>query len=440
MAAVTGQLERTRQEVKQEEGSPEAVASERVASGFSSFSAATAPPSMEQKHANLTRMVFGRRVIEEALATTRITLEEEQGKYFFKLDPPMRADVVPWALAPAKKKEGKEDEGGDLPVAGKYPRLSLWSLAGKMGCPTWDLPAGAGAVGGACPGAKAAQTVILSNERRTMLAADGKLKAEVPGEAGEKPGWGEIVPVKIQDTICGSCYAYVGNYANPNTQAGEIIRYWWVKSCLTSKEGKKQLEDVLVRSILTSKFPVTPYQFKAEPRDGFAPSDKLGGSLKPVRVHSSGDFFDIEYFEVWINVANRVFRLDPTIRFWAPTRMWAMPNFTKQMEKRMDRLESDNFLVRASAYHFNDPAPGAIHPDNAVGSCSIYKEDDLRVKGGKDDRYDISCPIYDAKTPKNQTTCASAPPPAGSGREEEKHGCRACWLMKDKRINYQAHF
>jgi hypothetical protein len=424
MAAVTGHLERTKAQVKEDEG-PDAPGTGETAGAFHGFGASESPPAMEQKHANLTRMVFGRRVIEDTLSQPgqKIELKEVGGKYHFYLDPPLRADVIPWSPAPAKPMKEEWDDP-DLPVAGKYPRLSLWGLAGKMGCPTWDLPAGAGSVGGACPGAQSAQTVILKEDRLKALK-DNKLRAEVPGTPGKKPGWGEIVPVRIEDTICGSCYAYVGQYSQPNVQAGEIIRLWWVKSVLDQGRGQ-EFEDVLVRSILTNSYPVTPYNFN-------------GGPMKPIRIHSSGDFFSKEYLRAWVNVANKVFDIDPTIRFWAPTRMWVLPNWTRYFEEELDKLKGNNFMVRASAYHFNDPAPGKLHPKNAVGSCSIYAVDDARKKGKQDPRYDISCPIYDDKFAKGEKTCAAAPAPKGSGREGER-GCRACWMLEDTRVNYQAHF
>lgn len=422
MAAITGHLERTKAQLKEDEG-PDAPGTGETRGAFKGFGASDSPPSMEQKHANLTRMVFGRRVIEDTLAKTKITLKEDSGKYYFHFDPPLRADVIPWSPAPAKPVREDWDDP-DLPVAGKYPRLSLWGLAGKMGCPTWDLPAGAGAVGGACPGAQSAQTVILKESREKALDK-GNLRVTVPGEPGKKPGWGEIVPVKIEDTICGSCYAYVGQYSQPNVQAREIATFWWVKSVLDNNR-ESEFHDVVVRSILTNSYPKTPYEFN-------------GGMLKPVRIHSSGDFFSREYLRAWVNVANEVYKIDKTIRFWAPTRMWVLPNWKRYFEEELSQLEGNNLMVRASAYHFNDAAPGRLHPDNAVGSCSIYAADDKRLRGQKDERYDISCPIYDDDFPAGEKTCAAAPAPKGSGREGQR-GCRACWMLENARVNYQAHF
>jgi len=441
MAAITGHLERTPKQIREDEG-PGAPGTEESPSGkFNGFGASSTKPTMEQKHANLTRMVFGRRVIEETLAKTKITLREDAGKYYFYLDPPLRADVITWSPAPAKPKKDELLDDPDLPVAGKYPRLSLWGLAGKMGCPTWDIPAGAAAVGGACPGAQSAQTVILKSEREKYLDKSGAIKdvrayekgdlkgkeglVRVPGTPGENPGWGEIVPVKIEDTICGSCYAYVGQYSQPNVQGGEIARYWWIRAMLDSGQSDI-LEDVLVRSILANKYPLTPYEFN-------------GGPLKPVRIHSSGDFFSEKYLRAWVNVANRVWSIDRTVRFWAPTRMWVRPGWNEIFKEELGRLEGNNLMVRASAYHFNDPAPGKLHPKNAAGSCSIYEQDDKRKRGQQDERYDISCPIYDGDFPAGEKTCAAAPAPKGSGREGQR-GCRACWIMKDARVNYQAHF
>lgn len=44
-------------------------------------------------------------------------------------------------------------------------------------------------------------------------------------------------------------------------------------------------------------------------------------TLVAVRIHPSGDFYDIEYVQKWISIARRM----PNIKFWAYTRSWRIP-------------------------------------------------------------------------------------------------------------------
>jgi hypothetical protein len=425
MAAVTGQLERTPVEIAKDEG--KAAPGAQAGGKFAGFGAgATEPPSMEQKHSYLTRMIFGRRLIEDALSKSSITVQEQDGDYYYVIDPPLRADVIPWSPGPAKPQPSTDP---DLPPAGLMPRLMLWGEAGKMGCPTWDLPAGAPIVGGACPGAASAQTVIAKSDReKRSLLVDGSLPVSPPGLKSN-------IKVDIKNTICGSCYAYTGQYGQPNVQAKELLNYWWTKS-VVSEGNDEVFVDVMVRSLITRSYPKTPYTFN-------------GGPLLPVRIHSSGDFYSAPYLRAWVNVANTLWDLDEgkfrNIRFWAPTRMWVLKEWPEIFKTELRRLKGDNLVVRASAYHFDDPAPGALTGSakspwgmkgRAQGSCSVYESSDLRKSEGSDPRYDYSCPIYDSDTVAGEATCGAAKNPDKPG----ERGCRACWMHPEWRINYQGHF
>ncbi len=56
-----------------------------------------------------------------------------------------------------------------------------------------------------------------------------------------------------------------------------------------------------------------------------------------IRIHSSGDFFNQQYFDMWLDLAER----NPTIEFWA---------YTKSLTYWVNRLEAipENFVLTAS--------------------------------------------------------------------------------------------
>jgi len=63
-------------------------------------------------------------------------------------------------------------------------------------------------------------------------------------------------------------------------------------------------------------------------------SDGINKSTKIVRIHSSGDFYSIEYFNAWIKVAQKF----PNIKFFA---------YTKHLDYAMTKVSS-NFKIQYS--------------------------------------------------------------------------------------------
>jgi hypothetical protein len=179
---------------------------------------------------------------------------------------------------------------------------------------------------------------------------------------------------------------------------------------------------------------------------------RTGEQVRPVRIHSSGDFYSPRYAQAWIDVANR----HHDIVFWAPTRTWAAAGWVEHWRKLLPKVKHGNFVVRPSAYHTGDIAPNennhpwpgsypfqitmATHPDDppshrhkvtpVAGTTSIYAFDDRRAPA--DGRYDWGCRAYAVL--KDAKDCRHAAAPDGSDS-----GCRACWLRPDLRINYTTH-
>lgn len=221
-----------------------------------------------------------------------------------------------------------------------------------------------------------------------------------------------------------NCYALEGNYPSPHVQTGELLRYWWLRGMLNQRRDA-EIVSTIVTSMRLIRYPVFE-------------------NILPVRIHSAGDFFSQRYADVWIEVANQLWGIDKRIRMWAPTRSWAARGWTDYWKNSLGRLVSaqegtPNLIVRPSAYHFNDPAPGPLHPSNAKGSTSLMqssiegrdqigKDGDFR---SSDPRVDYHCPTYSIKEGKH--TCFNATNPAGG-----KH-CRVCWSHPNWSVQYTAH-
>lgn len=360
-------------------------------------------PPVSASHSGLTKMVWLRRTLEDLLVGRRVSVVDGQSlgvhlnkhgkpngngpRLFFVLDPPYLREEIQWMVA--------------APVS--YGYIGMIGEAGKMACPTFDLPAGALSTGGSCPGAQAGQSTVPLQIRK---------KSEVAITA----------PVQIRTAICEQCYANGGQYQSPHIQLGEIVRYWWTRDLLKTNTGREDFVRTVVRAIQGETF---HKERQLDPR--------TGTPVLPFRIHSSGDFFSHEYAEAWIEIANRT----PEVTYWAPTRTWAYPGWMAVWPRLMQQLKHNNMIVRPSAYHTDDPAPSPDalpwpsqgYPFNSQGTTSIYKFNDQGE--GRDPRYDFGCRAYAVVDAAKSCNKATAP--------DGKTGCRACWVRPDLRIQYSAH-
>jgi len=307
----------------------------------------------------------------------------------------MQKDILPWYIGVAD-----------------VQRFALFGSNGKMRCPTWDLPAGSPVIGGSCPDATAGQTVVEPEKRYGALRSDRRSLPVLT------PGLGVAQPADERAAICQQCYALEGSYPSPHVQVGEILRFWWSRSMLAEGRGEEWVE-TMVRAIGASNIPLT--------RQG----------IRPIRVHSAGDFFSPGYAEASMEVANRIWELElrhghrePEIRFWAPTRTWAARGF--DWSRIASQLRNSNMVVRPSSYHVDDPAPGALAPGWPMGATSVINDH----KRHGDERYDWDCLTYAIKMRGGgdlAPSCEDAAAPDG------RRGCRACWTDPHLRINYTTH-
>ena len=422
--------------------------------------------------AESTRMHWARRLVELELAKRKFRIEDfdtnDGPSLVFRLDHPLDRDLIPWTWAPNGPRGGEREPGGEKTVPGYY---SFFTENSKMLCPTWDLPSGSPSIGGACPGATAAQ-LLLDPVTRDVAAR----KSPPP------PGWGEGTPPpngwKYDDAgklkyeidplqaTCAQCYATTAQYAAPVVQAGEVLRLWWTRDCLD--RGAKGADEFVEAMV---------YALRLELKRK-APEISGGNPVKPIRVHSSGDMFHPDYFALWVRIANAIAKEEPLAIFWAPTRVWA-----DRIYEGIGKLKQDNLIVRASSYHTSDPAPEEILEGHGRGTAALYWSEDLgprdelfhlehphaqilhrynrKQKGENraDGRYDWACQTYaialdldkngeiqiepDSGLPKVRKdkelgadlshSCQDAIGPDG------KPGCRACWDRPDLRVHFTVH-
>lgn len=433
-------------------------------------------------HTELTRLLWARSLVANALVGAKFKLVKHGSDLAVEvtvapgLQAPkggMRVDTVPWSYSSKESRTFK-----------------LFSTNSKMRCPTFDLPAGAGSLGGACPGAKFAQSTIpLQNLTMAPSGADyGQVSARGKADGEElsflldqvQQDWASLPAderparaINLKSTVCTYCYATGGKYGEVSVQFSEVARFAFIRTLMG--QGKSDLlEDLLVNTIENT------LEWDEETTERH--------QVRPIRIHSSGDFFSKEYADVWLNVARRVDEnwtrgggKGPRVVLWAPTRTHVLPNFYEfWMKRKAERKIPKNFVIRPSAYTTGDPAPYIRRP-SPTGSkgTSVLFEDDARsrVRGvphkgevlvkKKDGtmvteevvnmaefgdgqyhldtemdpplfrvdehgtKFDWQCGVYSLA--KGNKTCLSAIAPDG------KVGCRACWTQRNLAVNYVIH-
>lgn len=362
-------------------------------------------------HTQLTKAHWLRSVLAEALRSIQFRHEwdRKEGLRLRVVDSEgnpssVPIDVVPWShlRMPLKTAE-------------------IWGLDNKkMQCPVFDLPTGSADVYGTCPGAREGQSISAS---RPTLTGTGPNQPLLPGT---EPN----MPVHLPGTICQSCYAEAGPMAYTDNQLRSLMRYVWA-SAMTSR-----YYDDFVRLMAESLLALPESEFGG----GTAPDGIL-----PVRLHGGGDFFNFSYARAWIDIANVLAEHEKghRIRIWAPTRTWAAAGWTDFWQRELPNLKMLNLIVRPSAFHFSDPAPGAFLEGSGEGSTSMYidraqvpaemKRVNFAAQGREKLFFDWRCPVYSARGDAENAGCSDVINPNGS-----RH-CRACWIRPDLRIDYPAH-
>lgn len=204
-------------------------------------------------------------------------------------------------------------------------------------------------------------------------------------KASKMPGLGWALPAlaacptgrrqaKIKGSGCSLCYARKGNFIFPNVARSHADKLAKVTQALETAEGHAAWVAAMVALLSRRVRREVPY----------------------FRIHVSGDFFDVEYFLMWVEVARSL----PWIQFWAPTR-------ESKIALLAQRIAPANLTVRYSGMMIGQetrgPGPVSMILDKGqdvpqgVNKCIAY------TQGGK---------------------CLD---------------CRACWDPQVKAIAYPLH-
>ena len=360
--------------------------------------AATRELVLDKSAAELSRLHFTRTILEEALEGRTLSLVPgvdvghgagaRAGKQFVvKIDPPLRADEAPaWA--------GLQGQVKKVASSGFFSHDNS-----KMQCRSFALPAGCPEIGGSCIGASSGQVL------------GGRYKAD--GSVLDRAGRAHKLVVVPERAICGSCYGTGGSFANGSVQLDELVRF--------------KLLHKLSRADMALAISTALHAEKAA--GGWAKE----GRYYYFRVHDSGDFFSKDYARAWFDAAFE----HPDVLFWAPTRTHVISGW-RDFWRDEAANRPENFIVRPSAYHFDDPAP--FVPGCNPGTTSLYElhaPDGTRSAVVDPVRAVWNCRVYDA-TGKDARNCLAAMSPTADGKPSGKIGCRACWTT-DLTINYTAH-
>jgi hypothetical protein len=320
----------------------------------------------------------------------------------------------------------------EVPVGQYMCRINgaqFFSDNAKMASISFGIPAGPESVNGACP---------------SSALPDSYQKHYALGDVDQRP-------MKYDDQICRKCYANKGNMAYELQQLYQVVRFRWIKEQLAKGMTPGQLGELFTAAVGTaSENPVRR-----------RPSSKENPLF--VRLHDSGDLFDMDYWRAWKIACLNL----PNLNWWCPTRMWMIPAYTQlfQRDPKAPDLPGvpENLALRPSAYHFNEKAP--VIPGMAAGSTSHYwesKKGGLKVDPILSGIADWKCPAYEEVEGVKGTSCKGALERVRKVWVSGPHGeafqrleremtpeeraltnnctdCRVCWLKPNWRVSYAAH-
>jgi hypothetical protein len=225
---------------------------------------------------------------------------------------------------------------------------------------TFSLPAG-----WTCPFAKSCMKKV-DRERKMDPEKVGTFKTSK--RTGEKvPYKGDVVVTKGKDSEY-DCFA-----ANQELQYDALRANRWHNFDLLKEAGDEGGSDAQAELIVKSIY----YHFDTE------------GAKKEVRIHESGDFFNGEYLEAWIKVAQQM----PNVKFYAYTK--SIP-YVKFAEEKLKNLP--NFSITFSEGGRRDSEMGDVDikqakvyntPEEILKAGLILDLDDnlAKEKGGKEKNF-----------------------------------------------------
>jgi len=330
--------------------------------------------------------------------------------------------------------------------SGGAKRTTILGWTTKMGAPSFSLPAGAPAMGGACSGAIAGQTISKPKDRQVQAPV---ILGVLNGNHGKR-SLPMVNRVSVASAVCEFCYAEGGQYSTSGVQNAQLMRFAWAKRAVQRPGHQPNVSEFY--SVMLDAIKAADFKTNKEPEQY--------GSDRFFRIHDSGDFFSPEYLREWKRISlyyHPVFGGDDLvfgeqergdyelkikrpgsghprpIYFWAPTRMWAVGRSWVDLVVKVNGLKIgkkptwDNFSIRPSAYQINQHGPFIEKPGWSAPSTVYAKGAKAGAEGVS---YDWDCLAYAVE---KGPSCRGAESPEG------QEGCRSCWKHQDKAVNYTLH-
>lgn len=246
-----------------------------------------------------------------------------------------------------------------------FSKVTMLTRTSKMGCFSWDLPAGPPKLGGTCPASSVGfDAARLGLDRNSSDAALLKAARNLIGSMDPSTEFAKDLASQSAERlrsrfICNGCYALKGNY-------------WYISVALAMKWRKLWVDWALRTGLFVPHMVQMIREAQAiAARSRAAAADAFKRDIAPhpdfFRIHDAGDFFSRDYFFAWLEVVKAL----PNIWFWAPTRMWNTSSGADWIQQAARKGLPKNFALRPSTLFFDCPVPEI--PGLAMGRTSGVK-------------------------------------------------------------------
>ena len=355
----------------------------------------------------------------------------------------------------------------------KFPLLALTS---KMGCFSFNLPAGpATHFYGTCTASSFGFPMLEDKDRPRHSSEWFPLPEKEDGTI-------DYSKVDKSDWLCSGCYGLKGLYGSPLIFTMMECRKQWV-DVMTQPRYRDDFVKMMIKAIrMCQAQSITSRYFL----DEMGLVDQIWTVPDPAyfRIHDVGDVFKPGYMEAWFEVIRqcahpmKVKKLGftlPPIKFWMPSRMWLIPGQKGSVSDHFRCMGvdkacvPDNLTLRPSAAYFGRPAPvlegakGLAHGAGATGIGQALTDKDIQAAEKIVGKLHPNgpgwiCPAYLAPeklggggaewsamggTRKGLQlvggACVRAYGPEGELPAPKGPGCRACWDRPDLNIVYPEH-
>lgn len=232
-----------------------------------------------------------------------------------------------------------------------FRNYTMLGSTSKMGCYSFNLPAGPIDLLGNCPAASPGFMYSTEDQRQRAQRA---LVAQLP--------------IHVGNFICNGCYAIKGSYGNPNQTVHQQIKRILVEQWLDTPAPSGRYSSLFVETLIRH---IGKTQELSVKRRKKVKRDRWWQINHPnyFRIHDAGDFYHPRYTEAWFEIIRSM----PNVLFWAPTRMWAMRGLAYTV---FQKGIPENLALRPSALHFGEMPPPVDNP--STPKASIYG---MRVPG-----------------------------------------------------------